>query len=320
MICGVGLWTMRATRSLPGSPAALYRDLIEDARLADALGFHSLWIAEHHFWYDGWCPAPMTAAGAVLGATSQLHVGTGILQLPLQDPLHTGDDAEMLQLLSGGRFELGVGLGYRDAEFDAFGLARADRGRRMSAALETLSQRWADGAGQGPQVWVGGFAEVSIRRAASLGLGLLLPTTVSPAQIRAAIELGRSAALEAGRTLGPVGVIKHAWATDGTPRQALEAGDAIAASIREYTGAWFPLKGQPAFEVPELLERQVRRAVDAGLIGPPEQLVADLRELEGAGIDLVVLQLTSDGVRVDHRANMSLIAAEVLPSLEDHPA
>jgi len=314
VICGLGLWTMRATRSLPASPASLYRGLIDDARLADSLGFHSLWIAEHHFWYDGWCPAPMTAAGAALGASSRLHVGTGILQLPLHDPRRAGDDAETLQRLSGGRFEIGVGLGYRDAEFDGFGLLRAERGKRMTAALDMLSQRWAEG--HGPQIWVGGFAEVSIRRAASLGLGLLLPTTLSAAQIRSAVELGRSAAQEAGRSLGPVGVIKHTWATDGSAAAALAAGDAIAASIREYTGAWFPLKGQPAFEVPELLERQVRRAVDAGLIGPPEQLVAELRELEDAGVDLVVLQLTSDGLRVDHRANMTLIAAEVLPALE----
>jgi alkanesulfonate monooxygenase SsuD/methylene tetrahydromethanopterin reductase-like flavin-dependent oxidoreductase (luciferase family) len=302
---------MRSTRAMPRSPASLYRDLVEDARLADSLGFHSLWVAEHHFWYDGWCPAPMTAAGAALGGTERLHVGTGIYQLPLHDPLAAAADGELLQRLSGGRFELGVGLGYRDAEFDAFGLARAERGRRMDAALELLASRWR--GGDGPQIWVGGFAEVSIRRAGRLGLGLLLPPTLTMAQVQGAIAAARTAADESRLPPGPVGIIRHAWLTDGGDDAAAEAGHAIAASIREYTGSWFRLRDRPGFESPELLDRQVGRAVDQALIGSARDIVEQLRELESAGVSLTVLQLTSDGARVDHRGNMSLLAADVLP-------
>jgi alkanesulfonate monooxygenase SsuD/methylene tetrahydromethanopterin reductase-like flavin-dependent oxidoreductase (luciferase family) len=304
---------MRTTRALPRSSAGLYRELADDARLAESLGFHSLWIAEHHFWYDGWCPAPVIAAAAVFGATERLHVGTGIYQLPLHDAAAAAADAETLQRLSGGRFEFGVGLGYRDAEFDAFGLARAERGRRMEAALELLTGRWRDGGG--PQIWVGGFAERPIRRAARLGTGLLLPPTLTAAQVDQVIAIARSAADESGTPMGPVGMMRHAWLTDGSKSAAMRAATAIAASIREYTGAWFRLRERPGFEVPELLDRQVQRAVDNALIGSPQQLIERMREFEAAGVSLTVLQLTSDGQRVAHRDNMAAIAAEVLPSV-----
>src|ERR1700733_568198 len=140
---GVGLWAMRATARRPASFPRLYSELLDDARLVDELGFHSLWIAEHHFWYDGWCPAPLVAACAVLGATRRLHVGTGIMLLPLYEPDDAIERVASAYELASGRLELGVGLGYRDAEFDAFGLARRQRGRRMEAGLAALAQ-WAE--------------------------------------------------------------------------------------------------------------------------------------------------------------------------------
>ena len=67
---GVGLWNMRSTAAQAGEHAGRVQRAATGRPAAEALGFHSLWLAEHHFWYDGWCPAPLTAAAAVLGATS----------------------------------------------------------------------------------------------------------------------------------------------------------------------------------------------------------------------------------------------------------
>src|ERR1700733_3287964 len=115
MKVGLGLWTMRSTAAFPASWPTLYEQLRADARLAESLGFHSLWIAEHHFWYDGWTPAPLVA-GAGAPAAATLHVGTGVPLLPLRDPTRVAAQLAFLDRLSGGRFEHGVGIGYRASE------------------------------------------------------------------------------------------------------------------------------------------------------------------------------------------------------------
>src|SRR3954454_9425954 len=136
MDVGLGLWTMRSTPAFEGAFPQLYADLVTDAQFAELLGFHSLWVAEHHFSPDGWCPAPLVAAASVLGATTTLRVGSGIHLLPLYEAERALAEVDWLHRLSGGRFDHGVGIGYRAAEYDGYGLSRRVRGRRMDAALE----------------------------------------------------------------------------------------------------------------------------------------------------------------------------------------
>src|ERR1700712_2111487 len=142
MQVGLGLWTMRSTAAFPAAFEQLYADLVSDAQLAEQLGFHSLWVAEHHFSPDGWCPAPLVAAAAVLGATTTLRVGSGIHLLPLYEPRRAFAEVDWLHRLSGGRFDHGIGIGYRAAEYDGYGLSRKARGRRLGVAPE----RFRDGA------------------------------------------------------------------------------------------------------------------------------------------------------------------------------
>jgi alkanesulfonate monooxygenase SsuD/methylene tetrahydromethanopterin reductase-like flavin-dependent oxidoreductase (luciferase family) len=314
MDVGVGLWTMRATARRPASHPQLYAELVQDGLLAEELGYHSLWVAEHHFWYDAWCPAPLVAAAAVLGGTSRLRVGTGIALLPLWESTAVVEQVAGVADLAGGRLDLGVGLGYRDAEFDGFGLARRDRGRRMEVALQALAQRRDQGVST-PPVWVGGMAPAAIERAVRHGHGVLLPQTLTVKQVRAALELVRQTAAAADRPAPRAAVLRHGWVTAGGQDEARLARAAVASTMREYIGAWFPLKGRPGFSVPEALERQVARAVDAALIGTAEEMTAGLAELADAGVDLAVLHLTSDGARVDYRGQMGTISEHVLPAL-----
>jgi alkanesulfonate monooxygenase SsuD/methylene tetrahydromethanopterin reductase-like flavin-dependent oxidoreductase (luciferase family) len=311
MDVGLGLWTMRSTAAFPAAHARLYADLLEDARRAEALGFHSLWLAEHHFWYDGWCPSPLVAAGAVLAATERLHVGTGIHLMPLYDPERATREVQWLERLSGGRFEHGIGLGYRAAEYDGFGHSRRVRGRRMDAALDELAR-----GGCGAPVWIGGMAETAIARAARRGLNLMLPSTLRFDQIEATIARAREVAAEAGREPGRIGLMKYTWVTDGTPQDLDRAAEINRLFTREYTGAWFPLKGRPGFESRELLDAQSRRTVETGLFGPPDDIVAELEAYAGLGVDLVVLHLAGDGRRATRHEAMARIAEQVVPRLQ----
>lgn len=309
---GLSLWTMQSTAAAPATPAKLYGDLIEDARAAERLGFHSLWVSEHHFWYDGWCPSPLVACGAALGATSRLRLGTGIHIAPLHDPARTADAAVALHDLSEGRFELGVGLGYREAEYDGFGLSVKRRGRLMDAALDLLGERWSGAPDRrGPRVWVGGVTPVALGRAARRGLSVLLPQTVRNDGIARLLAELREEAAAHDCSLDRVGVIRHAWLTDGSEAGAEAARERIVASSREYQGAWWKLEGKPAFAAPELLDGQMRRATETALIGSPRQLQSELRELEAAGVDLAVLQIYPNPVD-GYREQMTALAGSLL--------
>ncbi len=310
---GVGLWSMRATAAAPASLPVLYRELQEDARLAEELGLHSLWLSEHHFWYDGWCPSLLVAGASALGATSTLHVGTGVFLLPLHEADRLVAAGLALEQLAPGRFELGVGIGYREPEIDGLGIGRRTRGARTEHALDAFGSAWTEG---GPRVWIGGIAERSLRRAADRGLSLFLPSSMRLGQLREVIERAREAAAEAGVPLGRIGVLKNAWVTDGSTAEARRMGELIAANTREYAGSWWLLQGQLGFAAPELLDKQMERAIETAIVGPPVSVAESIRELAGIGVDLVVLHVSADFTRPAYRENMRTIATDVLPLLQ----
>jgi len=300
---GLGLWTMRSMALAPRNRVADYRAFGDDAALAERLGFHSIWSAEHRIWYDGWCPAPLHALAYAAGRTTTLRLGTAVALPTQHDPDAFADAALVLDRVSGERVELGVGLGHRDAEFDALGLRRDRRGRRMDAALDALA------AGPSPPIWIGGMAAPALGRAATRGLNVLLPQTLSPDAIRRAIATLRG---HDGWT-GRVGTMRDVW---------IEADPESAASLRQRyrrffleEAGWWVLKGKPAFDVPDLLDAQMDRAAGAAVIGSPDQVASGLRELLEAGSEFLMLRINFDMVEHAELQEQIHRLAEDLPSL-----
>ncbi len=299
----------------PGWPQ-LYTDLRHDAILAERLGFTSLWVAEHRFWYDGWCPQPLVAAAAALGATQRLTVGTAMHLLPQHDPARSAAAFYAVRSLFGERFELGVGLGYRDEEYDGLGLRRDRRGRLMDAALDELIARRPHGSPP-PSVWVGGMAPAAISRAAQRGLSLLLPPTLSPDEIVALAAHAEKIAADAGHAPGRLGMVKDVWVTTGGPAEREAHLTRLHAHYREYAGSWWMLKGELGFSRPDLLDRQMQRTEDTAIVGPPQRVVDELAQLVAVGVRTLALSISHDVTRDRYREQMALIAAEVLPRLRD---
>src|SRR5207248_2401257 len=173
----------RAAAIRPDHHVKLYRDLLEDAELAESLGFDSIWLSEHHFWFDGYCPSDLAAAGAILGRTSKLGVGTAVMLLPMHPAARVGADAATLSRLGEGRLSLGVALGYREPEFDGFGLRRKDRGKLMDALLPELAALCAVARPAVP-IYVGVATAVAAQRAGRLGLPLFADSTMNPDELR----------------------------------------------------------------------------------------------------------------------------------------
>jgi alkanesulfonate monooxygenase SsuD/methylene tetrahydromethanopterin reductase-like flavin-dependent oxidoreductase (luciferase family) len=197
--------------ALPGAKG--YAELVAHAREAERLGFASLWVGERPDPALGGFASALLVCAALAAATERVRIGSAVLPLPLYHPLRVAEDAATLDGLSGGRFDLGVGLGDDPAGHHGFGVPPEERASRLEEGLAVLAQALAGSAVEfagrhfriagvrvvppavqpgGPPIFLGAHAEVAVRRAARLGCGLV-------ATEPAAASLYLAAWREAGR-------------------------------------------------------------------------------------------------------------------------
>jgi putative FMN-dependent luciferase-like monooxygenase len=180
------------TRLLEDAPAAdRYRFALEQIVQAEASGFASAWIAQHHFGeHEGGLPSPFVLLAAAAERTSRIGLATGVVTLPIDDPLRAAEDASVLDALSGGRVQLGVAAGGTPSSFAAFGRDPEQRrelfAEHFEVFLDALAGRGVRGTdsriypaadGLDRRVWQATFSAEGGRRAGEAGDGLLLSRT-----------------------------------------------------------------------------------------------------------------------------------------------
>src|SRR5229473_2634644 len=116
----------------------LYRKHLDLAVEAEALGYDTIWLTEHHFVDDGYSPSLLPIAAAIAGRTKKIRIGTFVILLPLHNPIRIAEDAATVDIISTGRLELGFGQGYRVPEFTAFNIPRNERGPRLQENAEIV--------------------------------------------------------------------------------------------------------------------------------------------------------------------------------------
>ena len=168
-----------------------YRFAVEQIQAAERAGFDSAWVAQHHFHRaEGGLPSPLVFLSYVAAVTSSIRLGTGIITLPLENALRVAEDAAVLDALSGGRLEVGVGSGGTPSTFTGFGLELGDRADAYSDNLRIIRDAWAGNIighpdntlypparGLGQRVWQATFSAAGGRRAGLAGDGLMLSRT-----------------------------------------------------------------------------------------------------------------------------------------------
>ncbi|WP_433801848.1 LLM class flavin-dependent oxidoreductase [Actinomycetospora sp. CA-084318] len=168
--------------------ADVYRRTLDRVVAAEERGLGAVWVTEHHGFADGYLPAPLTMAAALAARTRRVRIGTGVVIAPLVPAETLAEQAAVVDLVSGGRLELGLGAGWRAEEFERVGADHRTRYDVLEARLARLPQLWADGTVTPAPVqdpvptWVGARGPRGARLAGRAGAGLLWldPDLIAP--------------------------------------------------------------------------------------------------------------------------------------------
>ena len=317
---GVGLFSLQCTAMQPRHWTGAYRDMRELASLIEELGYDELWLSEHHFFYDGYCPALLPAAASVLSVTERLRVGTGMLLLPMYDPARLAAVATDLAERSGGRLDLGVGMGYRDVEFDGHGVSRKQRLPRMVSGLEVLER--AEAAG-GPPIWMGAQLVDPVKRAGRRGHPILFSAALPFERCRTLTQVWEEGWAESGRPLAEkpaLGALRNIWLTeDRKEREA--ARDWVRASYVQYAGLGWTLPAvgdHQQQDYAEETDKAIADTVETTITGSADECIRQLQQFDEIGIKHIAFRLILDGEpRRALESQLRRLSDLVLPRLRD---
>ena len=316
----------RAPPSGPVSTPEIYDAALEQFAWADAHGFHSLVLSEHHGVDDGWCPAPLTIAAAVLARTAHARVMVSASILPLHDPIRIAEQIAVLDNAFPRRLWIVFGAGYRVEEFAMAGVDHAARGRVLEEYVATVltalggepfvwhgrEQRVTPKPASDPRrmLFVGGGVPAAARRAARLRLPMFpmnADSAVRDAYFDEAAKVGfeRPFYIEPG---GPTFV----YVADDPERAWHEIGPYVLYDVQTYTS--FQTPGQHSLPGVHARALDDLKRSPQYLVGTPDDVLAQLRALPPtAG---VVFNPLAGGMPPDLAwPSLELFAEKVLPGL-----
>jgi putative FMN-dependent luciferase-like monooxygenase len=317
------------TRLLDAAPAAeRYRLAAEQIACAERCGYDGAWVAQHHFHeHEGGLPSPFVFLGHLAAQTSRIRLGTGIITLPLELPVRVAEDAIVLDLLSGGRLELGVGNGGNPSAFAGFELDNADRNAIFEQNLVRLRTALQGGAIPGgdtlyprhpalaERIWQATFSVSGGRRAGLAGDGLMLSRTqprpeatpfASLAELQDPIIDGYLAALPPGRAPRIVGS-RSVFVADSRDEALRLAEIGLRTQVRRFVERGFRMHGDTLAEI--------IRAFDVH-VGTAEEVIESLRADRTLArcTDLAVQVHSIDPPHPLILRSIELVAQEVAPA------
>ncbi|MCC7274321.1 MAG: LLM class flavin-dependent oxidoreductase [Alphaproteobacteria bacterium] len=340
----IGLFLLQQMRERTVPAAQVVRETIDQAVLAEALGFHTVWFAEHHFANLGMCPSPLLMAAHAAARTTRIRLGTGVVVLPFYNPMRLVDEVAYVDVLSGGRLTLGVGSGSHRHEFAGLGVPIAEARARFEEALDVVDLALAGDRVEYRgrfvdvppthlplrplqtrlPVYLAGLAKdpAMVERVARRGYTPFLSAMWMPAAAVAAVRAPfdaarRAAGREAGT--GAFAIQRLVYVTD----DKADASDAaeralfthrIVAGLKAGTGRF---AGGYVEEEAHPGDPTVDEILAKAMIGPPERIVAllqdDMTEVAPSHLSLFMSFGGLDHGRVAH--SMQRFADEVLPHL-----
>ncbi len=311
-----------------------YREALEEVVRGEELGFDSVWMEEHHSVVDHYWPSPLPVLAGFATRTSRVTLGTDILVAAFYHPVRLAEDIALLDVMSGGRVVLGAAIGYKPDEFTLYGVELEKRGARFEEQLAIVKGLWTQDtfsfrgkyyqvegklepkpiAKPHPPIWIGGWGEITLRRAATLADNWIPGPT---AELPRLLE-GKKQFLANRRAAGLTAPISE-WPLTrdviiaDTDREARELAERhIMVSYRkEYAGGW----RHPFIDASIATDLDTVKK-DRFLIGSPGQIIEDLRPfVEQYGMTHLICRLFFPGMPHRHiMRELELIAREVRPA------
>lgn len=322
--------------------AARFREACQQVRMARDYGFASVCVGQHFLTeYQKLQPIPLLARLAA--ESGEMRLLPGILLLPLFNPVYVAEELATLDVVSGGRVLFGAGVGYRDVEFEAFGVRKADRGARFEEALEVIKRLWTEDevAFEGrffrvprspvrtrplqrphPPIWVAAQADAGVRRAARVGDVLFLNPQARIDTLRGQAELFRQTRRALGRERArEMACHKEVFIAPDMDTALREGRPFLEGKMRMYA-RWGQGRELPAASATfgEAGFDELRR--DRVIVGDPEHCLEEFRRYHReVGIDHFSCVLNWPGMsHWQVLRSIQLLGERVLPALAREPA
>ena len=312
-----------------------YKEALEEVVRGEELGFDSVWMEEHHSVVNHYWPSPLTVLAGFATRTSKVILGTDILVAPFYHPVRLAEDVALLDVMSGGRAVLGIAIGYKPDEFALYGAPLEKRGARFAEGLRLIRALWTqdevtfqgtyyqvEKARIEPKpltkphspIWIGGWGELSLRRAATLADNWIPGPTADLARLLAGKQQFLENRAASGRT-APVTewpVTRDVIIAD-TDKEARDLAERhiMVAYRKEYAGDW----KHPFIDASIATDLDALKK-DRFLIGGPDEVIRALKPfVEQYGMTHLICRLFFPGMPHRHiLRELELLATEIMPA------
>jgi alkanesulfonate monooxygenase SsuD/methylene tetrahydromethanopterin reductase-like flavin-dependent oxidoreductase (luciferase family) len=318
------------------SQAARFAEHVEQVRLARAVGFSSVWASQHYLSDPFTYFQPLPTLGRMAAEAEGMRLGTGVLLLPLHQPVDLAEQLATLDVITGGRLIVGVGLGYRDAENEAMGTDPRARVGRFVEGLEALERLWSgepvNYAGRHftlretrismpplqrprPPIWLAANTDPGVRRAARLGDAWLMNPHTTLQALQRQLALFHDTRRAEGRPPArEIPLLREACVAPTDAAARAVGGPFLDAKYGAYR-SWEQDKALPADDTWSAKFEELAR--DRFLLGEPGRVRDEIaRYREALGVTTLVVRVQWPGMaQADVLRSIRLLGEQVLPTL-----
>lgn len=308
-----------------------FREYVEYTVEADALGYSSIFVVEHHFTGYGQVSASLNLLTWVAARTKNLRLGTAVIVVPWHNPVLLAEQAATIDLLSGGRLDFGIGKGYRHAEFASFCIPQAEADERFDEGLEVILKAWTSeqrfshhgkywhyediivepptAQKPHPPIWMAAGNPDSIRKVAQRGCNLLLDQHASTAATIERFNIYKAEVEKLGKPFDPMNVaVSRAFFVARNAEEKAKAVETRYANQQRLVKAGSAPSEKSTASLLSF-DQTLDAAGESAMFGTPDEIARKLEVLRAAGIEHLLLNGPTGS-----RENLRAFAREVMPA------